>query len=169
MRIFQQNKDKWLGKWLDALFSTYPAESAFFFRNTIDSFSNPVGATLKTGLTDLYDALTAPRFNPEATRKILEPVVKLRAVQEFTPALALGFIYELKAIVSAGSQLSGQEKEVVFSRIDTAMLYAFDLYMENKKIIYTLRASQARDNVRQLLIKKDLICELPEIDPELAR
>lgn len=169
MNILQQKREKWLKKWLEAVFSSYPSESALFFRNTKDAFSNPVGATLKTGLTTLYDALAEPNFDPDAAKKGLEPVVKLRSVQEFTPAKALGFIYELKTIMHSGTESPPAEIREVFSRIDMLMLMAFDLYMENKKIIYSLRASQARNNVRQLLIKKDLICELPEIDPELTK
>lgn len=169
MGILQQNREKWLKKWLDTVFATYPAESVPFFKNTADAFANPVGATIKTGLTSLYDVLAEPQFDPDTAKKALEPVVKLRAVQEFTPTQALGFLYELKTIMGAGAESPREEKDEVFSRIDAAMLMAFDLYMENKRTIYSLRASQARDNVRQLLIKKNLICELPEIDPELAK
>ncbi len=169
MGIFTQNREKWLRKWIEAAFASYPAESALFFRNTKDPFSNPVGQTLKTGLTDLYDILTAPAFDENAAKKALAPVVKLRAVQDFTPAGALGFIYELKTIMRSGNENPRREINDIFSRIDTLMLIAFDLYMERKQAIYALRANQARNNVRQLLIKKDLICELPEIDPELVK
>lgn len=169
MGILQQKREKWIGKWLDSVYSTYPSESARFFKDTKDPFSNPVGATLKTGLSDLYDAITGSGFDPDAAKKALGPVVKLRAVQEFSPAAAVGFIFELKTILQHGAGLPESETGEMFFRIDAVMLMAFDLYMENKKTIYTLRASQARDNVRQLLVKKDLICELPEIDPELTK
>lgn len=169
MSIFKQKRKKWLEKWMAAVFSTYPAESVIFFKDTKDAFANPVGATVKTGLTEVYDVLVAPRFNHENAKKALGPVVKLRAVQEFTAAEALGFIFDLKTIMRSGPEDPETEISDIFARIDQLMLMAFDLYMENKKTIYSLRASQARDNVRQLLIKKDLICELPEIDPELAK
>ncbi len=167
--MFPQKKEKWVKKWVDAVLSTYPPESALLFNNTTDPFANPVGATLKTSLSNLYDSLTASQFNTNNAKQALQPVVKLRAVQDFSPAEALGFIYELKTIINSDPDISHEMTTDVFSRIDQAMLMAFDLYMENKKIIYTLRANQARDNVRQLLIRKDLICELPEIDPELKK
>ena len=169
MGVFQQNRKRWLEKWIDAVFETYPGDSAQFFKTAIDPFSNPVGATIKTGLTELYDLIFASRFDPDAIRSAMGPIVKLRSVQEFTPSEALGFIYDLKKIIRSGSDNPARDIPDVFSRIDQVALIAFDLYMENKQTIYTLRANQARNNVRQLLVKKDLICELPEIDPELTR
>ena len=169
MGIFQQNRQRWTEKWIDAVLETYSEDSGHFFKTAIDPFSNPVGVTIRSGLTELYDLIFASRFDPDAVRSVMGPVVKLRSVQEFTPSEALGFIYDLKKIIRSGSEDPAEEIRDVFSRIDQVMLIAFDLYMENKRTIYTLRANQARDNVRQLLVKKDLICELPEIDPELTK
>jgi hypothetical protein len=167
--IFQQNKERWVKKWVDTVLATYPSESVVFFKDTSNPFSNPVGATVKTSLSRLYDALTASQFNSNLAQEALQPIVKLRSVQDFSPAKALGFIFELKNIIVAGDGISRDDISAIHARIDTSMLVAFDLYMGNKRTIYSLRANQARDNVRQLLIKKDLICELPEIDPELAK
>ena len=166
---FQNKKEKWVRQWVETVLSTYPSESAQFYCDTADPFSNPVGATVRSSLSNLYDALVAPQFNINDARHALQPIVKLRAVQDFSPSRALGFVYELKEIVVSGSDISSEAYMDLSTRIDKAMLVAFDLYMENKKTIYTLRAKQARDTVRQLLIKKDLICELPEIDPELSK
>ncbi len=158
---------------METVYSSYPAESAMFFRKTKDPFANPVGTTLKKSLSELYDVLGAGSFDPQKARNSLEPIVKLRSVQDLSPTEALGFIFELKTIIGSGigsgENHTVEEGKGLFSRIDSVMLLAFDLYMENKRKIYTLRASQARDNVRQLLLKKDLICELPEIDPELKK
>lgn len=172
--VFNENKKKWVGKWLDAAIDTYPQESARFFKDTRDPFANPVGATIKRGLDSLYDILTAPEFDREAARQALEPVVRVRAVQEFSPAEALGFLFEIKTILARGVEKRGvREKDsagdmaAIDSRIDEMLLMAFDLYMACKKKVYELRANQARDNVRQLLIKKGLVCELPDTDSEL--
>jgi len=174
--IFQENKDKWLDRWMESVISTYPAESCRFFLDTRDPFANPVGATLKKGLDDLYEALIAKDFSTDDVMLALEPMIRLRSVQEFTPAKALGFLLGIKAIMMAGlKQARTSEKAVddamaeIGGRVDSVMLLAFNIYMESKKKIYLLRARQSRDAVNKLLIKKGLMSELPDIDPELDK
>ncbi len=173
-QIFEKNKKKWVDKWVDLVIDTYPQESGTFFKETNDPFANPVGATLKRGLNELYDILVAPKFDRDAARQALDPVVRLRAVQDFSPAGAIGFLFELKRILAedlekprAREKDIDEKKAVIDSRIDESLLMAFDLYMDCKRKVYELRANQARDSVRQLLIKKGLVSELPETDPEL--
>ncbi len=173
--VFHENRDKWVEQWLDFVIGTYPAESGRFFRNTLDPFSNPVGVTLKKGIEDLYDILVAPSFDPDAVAQAVKPMVHLRAVQEFTASESLGFLFEIKKIAAAGVKKLqighkdiGESMAEFESRDDAVMLIAFDLYMASKRKVYELRSRHARDNVRQLLIKKGLICELPDIDPDLG-
>lgn len=163
---------------MESVISTYPAESARFFLDTRDPFANPVGATLKKGLSDLYEVLVAADFVPDTVVAALEPIVRLRAVQEFTPSRALGFILDIKGIMRKGIPAEGKNTSPgdkilndaineIAGRIDAALLLAFDIYLESKKKVYLLRARQARDSVNKLLIKKGLMSELPGIDPEL--
>ncbi|MGM0451565.1 MAG: RsbRD N-terminal domain-containing protein [Thermodesulfobacteriota bacterium] len=174
-QIFEENRKKWVDKWLDVVIDTYPQESGYFFKETGDPFANPVGATLKRGINELYDVLVASKFDRDAARQALDPMIRLRAVQEFSPAGAIGFLFELKRILASDLEKSrAREKDiaekmaVIDSRIDETSLMAFDLYMDCKKKVYELRANQARDSVRQLLLKKGLVSELPETDPELG-
>ncbi|MFP4572162.1 MAG: RsbRD N-terminal domain-containing protein, partial [Desulfobacterales bacterium] len=102
-------------------------------------------------------------------------MIRIRALQEFSPSEALGFIPKIKSIIKQDPAVKEQGGAAADSlgRIadnsDKALLTAFDLYMDCKKHVYNLRARQARDGVRQLLIKKELISELPDIDPELTQ
>lgn len=167
-------RDRWIAGWLDALMRTYSKESARFFKDTRDPFANPVGATLEKGIGELFDVVTADTFDSEAAKTALEPIVRVRAIQELPPSEALGFIAEIKSIIEKDCPDNNQERTVadkkrcIAGNADKAMLVAFDLYMACKKQVYNLRARQARDSVRQLLIKKGLISELPDIDPELT-
>ncbi|MBS3808674.1 MAG: RsbRD N-terminal domain-containing protein [Desulfobacterales bacterium] len=168
-------RDRWIGKWLDALMNTYPNESARFFKDTADPFANPVGAVMRKGITELFEVVTAESYDPQAAYTALEPVIRVRAIQEFSPSAALGFITEIKDIIdrdtaeAGAGQASRQDLGLIAANADRALLTAFDIYVDCKKHVYNLRARQARDSVRQLLIKKELISELPDVDPELTK
>jgi hypothetical protein len=168
--VVSSRKKSWTVKWLEAVMSSYPKETVRFLRDTADPFANPVGATLKTGIGNLFDALTADDYDDEAIREALNPIIRIRSIQEMPPSAALEFITRIKSIMaddvkfvdSGGQQLNAVRK--ISDRADRAILIAFDLYMECVKHIYTLRAKQASNGVRQLLIKKELISELPDTD-----
>ncbi|MCF8037158.1 MAG: RsbRD N-terminal domain-containing protein [Desulfobacteraceae bacterium] len=171
--IISARRQRWIEKWLDALMQTYPDESARFFKDTTDPFANPVGATMKKGITDLFDVVAAETYDPEAAHAALEPMIRVRAIQEFAPSQAVGFVTEIKSIIrrDAGGSKEGHPQAEKLQQIgdyaDRALLAAFDIYMNCKKKVYELRARQARDSVSQLLIKKELISELPDVDPAL--
>ncbi|MFW6053062.1 MAG: RsbRD N-terminal domain-containing protein [Desulfosalsimonas sp.] len=173
--IISANRDRWISKWFEALMRSYPEESAGFFKDTRDPFSNPVGAALEKGIRDLFDVVAADVFDSRAAHDALEPMIKVRSLQEFSPSEALGFIAEIKKIIKQDPAAKQQTKteaeriDRIADNADRALLAAFDIYMDCKKHVYNLRARQARDSVRQLLVKKDLISELPEIDPELTK
>ncbi len=169
--IVSSRKERWIAKWLDEVMRSYPKESVRFFRDTMDPFANPVGAALRKGVYSLFDVLAAESYDRQAARQALEPMIRVRAIQEMAPSEALGFITQIKSIMAAdikSADTYGQQAAMVRKigdHSDKALLTAFDLYMECKKHVYTLRAVQARDGVRQLLIKNKLISELPDIDP----
>jgi hypothetical protein len=169
--IVAPRKKSWTAKWLEAVMSSYPKETARFLRDTADPFANPVGATLKTGIGNLFDVLAADSFDDDAVRQALNPIIRIRSIQEMSPSAALEFITRIKSIMAddvkfMDSSPGGQPaaEKIISERADRALLIAFDLYMECVKHIYTLRAKQASNGVRQLLIKKDLISELPDTD-----
>jgi len=172
--FFAEKKTKWVKLWLDALIRQYPFEATPFFKNTSDPFANPIGSVVKDGLNALYPLLTADAPDPEKLKEALDPIIRIQAVQDFPASVALCFLPEFRQIVKTGlKRRQGETREMaemldkVFSNVDTAMLIAFDLYIACTKKLYELRATQFRNSVRQLLIKKDLIKELPEIAPEL--
>ncbi|NOY68116.1 MAG: hypothetical protein GXP53_01295 [Deltaproteobacteria bacterium] len=172
--FFAEKKVKWVSLWFDVLIKQYPFEATPFFKNTSDPFANPIGSVVKKGLNELYTLLTAEVADVEKLREALDPIIRIQAVQDFSPSVALCFLPDFRRIVESGLKREKQvtremEKhaEKVLSNIDTAMLMAFDIYVSCTKKLYELRATQFRNSVRQLLIKKDLVAEIPELAPEL--
>lgn len=173
--IVSAHRKRWTEKWLNALMRTYPNESARFFRDTADPFANPVGAAMRKGIAELFDVLAADTFDPEAAHAALEPMIRVRAIQNLEPSEAIGFIVEIKSIIEQDTDTSGktplqaERLRKIAAHADRALLAAFDIYVACKKHVYTLRARQARDSVSRLLIKKELISELPDIGPEVGQ
>lgn len=169
----KENKQNLVKQWFSIVIESYPKESAKFFKDNSDPFANPVGNTIKRSLDRLFDQVINTQMDPRVAKEALDPIVRVRAVQEFTPARALSFILGIKQIIT--KQLSSFQKEkgieiyrsAIVANADELLLMAFDIYTACKHQIYTLRINEAKQRVRQLLIKKDLICELPDSDTEL--
>lgn len=143
--LLSSKKKTILQKWTDAVLDTY--ESPGFFKKQKDRFANPIGATISDGLQELYDILLENRELDEAAAP-LESIIKMRAVQDFTPSRAVSFVYQLKGIVrqeAAGeknSEGSRASLAVFEARLDRVALMAFDLYMECRERLHRIRVNE---------------------------
>ena len=159
-------------KWRDLVISTYPIDTQRFFKREKDRFSNPVGQTIAEDLEILYDQLTKDNDIDKISRS-LDNIVRIRAVQDFKPSAAVGFVLDLKRLirkeigVDAGEDEIKDIMEALEERIETAALLAFDIYVGCRHKLYELRVSEATNQVSRLLERANLKIELPEFDPVL--
>ena len=136
-------------RWLDLIIETYPADSRKFFKNQKNQFSNPVGVALERQVDALYDTLLDDAEKNDIAA-ILEDFIRIRSVQEFTAAQAIGFILHLKQAareVLADDIRTRQlfsELLALESRIDGILLVAFDVYMNSREKIYAIKADELR-------------------------
>ena len=93
-----EKKPAILKKWFDAVVETYPNETSAFLKKQKAQFTNPVGFTLSEGTEHLFDALLRGML-PDTVSRFLDSIVRIRAIQEFTPSEAVAFIFQLKQIV----------------------------------------------------------------------
>jgi hypothetical protein len=169
-KYLTENRKKLVEKWVSAVIETYPADSLMFFKKTKDPFANPVGTTIKRSIELLYDEVLKEKMDASAVKEAMEPIIRLRAVQEFTPSQALAFVFSLKPILKEALNKYRAEKnvirflETVAANTDELMLAAVDIYGQCRDKIYTLRINQSKESLKKLLIKKELICEIPETD-----
>ena len=98
MQALLERKQVLLEKWLERTLATYPSQTLRFLKGEKDRFRNPVGHTLREGLATLLDELTG-EMDPAKIGPALESIVRLRAVQDFTPSQAVGFVYLLREII----------------------------------------------------------------------
>ena len=105
MQVLSEQKRALLEKWLERTLATYPSQTLRFLQGEKDRFRNPVGHTLREGLATLLDELTG-EMDPAKIGPALESIVRLRAVQDFTPSQAVGFVYLLREILD--EELGGE-------------------------------------------------------------
>lgn len=144
MPTLADQKQALLDKWLEQTLATYPSQTLRFLHGEKDRFRNPVGHTLREGLATLLDEITG-EMDPAKIGPALESIVRLRAVQDFTPSQAVGFVYLLREILQEES--AGGEPSAVQKRIDELALCAFDLFMKCREEIYEIKAREAQRKV----------------------
>ena len=161
----KEKKPEILKKWFDAIAGTYPGDTASFLKKQKAQFTNPVGYTLSEGMDGLFEGLLQGLL-PDEVARFLDSIVRIRAIQDFSPSEAVTFIFQLKKTVrqELGSEIMAQqgvsEELVAFeSAIDDLALYAFDLYMKCREKIYELKANEARSMTFRLLQQAHLIVD----------
>ncbi|MBU2498343.1 MAG: RsbRD N-terminal domain-containing protein [Proteobacteria bacterium] len=169
--ILAQKGTKIVNRWLALILETYPADAQRFLKKQKDHFANPVGTTLNNELEHIYKELLQG-VAPERLSLFLDRIIRIRAVQDFTPSQAISFIFRLKNIIreEAGKEIREQELLNDFmlfeSRLDEAALLAFDIYMKCKEKIYEIKANESKNQVSRLLLKAGLTCEIPSWNRE---
>jgi hypothetical protein len=159
-------------KWRDLLIGTYPIDTQRFFKKEKNRFSNPVGQTIAEDLEILYDELTGGNDSDKISAS-LDNIIRIRAVQDFRPSQAVGFVIELKKLIRNELGIRARENEIqdeleaLEEKIENAALLAFDIYVKCRQKLYELRVNEAKNQVARLLERANLIIEIPEYEPDL--
>jgi hypothetical protein len=96
MKNFLTEKKKIIvQRWTDLVLDSYGSPE--FLKKQKNQFANPIGSTISTGLQEIY-AILAEGNELGLACKPLEDIVKIRAVQDFTPSQSISFVYLLKTI-----------------------------------------------------------------------
>ena len=96
--LLEKKKETIVNQWFEQVIHTYAPDTAMFYQNQKDAFSNPVGSTTKQALTRLFNLLLELEED-KTPAAIIDPLVRVRAVQDFTPPQAIGFVFFLKPII----------------------------------------------------------------------
>jgi hypothetical protein len=152
MNLFEyleSNKRIVLEKWYNSVIDTYPIDSSKLFLGIKDKFSNPVGHSFEKVLPEIYDNIMNSG-KPAVIKESLEEIIKLRAVQNFSPGQAVGFLFLLKNTVRE-MIIKEEDLEVDLndiltfeSKIDIIVSYCFDIYMKMKEKLFEIKANETR-------------------------
>jgi hypothetical protein len=164
--LIEKNKNEIIKNWFEAAIQTYAPDTAQFYKGQKDQFANPVGNITAKGVEFLLDQLLND-FEPDAVKTYLDPIIRIRAVQNFTPSRATAFILSLKKILrdclADKLQDAAMEMELVAfeSKIDQLCLMAFDIYMACKEKIYQISANDMRSQALKAFKRAGLIADEP--------
>ena len=170
-KVLAEHRDAIVDRWVDLVIRTYPSGRAqMFFRNEKDPFNNPVGESIRKGLPQVFDRLLA-RGVDDAMAELFDPILRIRAVQEFTVNQAVEFVFYLKDIVreEAKGSLSGLEADLYTfdKRVDDLALVAFGVYMACREAVWGLKARHVKERTVNLLKKADVLAEVPEVGTDI--
>ena len=146
-------------KWNKRVLASYPKETARFLDSQQDPFQNPVGQHSLKSLQSLIDLLSDDP-EPEALRKALDPIIRIRAIQDFTPSNAVGFVFELKGLLRdlrPAIKMDVGQWQCLDRRIDDMALAAFDVFMACREKIYDLKASDIRERTYKAFARAGLV------------
>lgn len=164
--LVEEKKSAILQKWFDAIMATYPTDTSGFLKDQKDRFRNPVGHTFTEGMDKILEALIAGEgFEEEVP--FIDDIIRVRAIQDFTPAKALSFIFSLKGVVRKELEQDIEKHQIYGelmkfeSEIDELALNAFNIYVKCREQLYELRTDELKRMTFTLLKKANLMSELP--------
>lgn len=156
-----RNHDLLLKKWFKATIDTYPPESARILGKDADRFDNPVGSVTRETLEEVLHLLTS-EYTSDTLEKALDPVIRIRAVQAFSAAEAVSFIFFLKNI---GESVMDPAHTREFDRmVDQVVLAGFNRFMKCREDIFLLKATESKRRIHAAFERAGLVKELKEED-----
>jgi hypothetical protein len=166
-KIIAQKKAAIVKKWFDLTAQTYAPDTAEFIKSKTDPFANPVGGSLLSGLDGLLDQLIHD-MDPQIINSYLDPIIRIRAVQNFTPSQAVAFILSLKKALRTSLKKELRDIRILTelseleSKIDRLSLMAFDIYMQCREKIYQLSANEMKNRTFRAFERAGLVSEKAE-------
>jgi hypothetical protein len=170
--LLAQRKTAIIKNWFTLAVETYPPDTASFLKRQKDPFANPVGRTISLGLEALFNELLK-EMNHEIITSFLDPIIRIRAIQNFSPAQAVSFIFLLKKAVRENIKKEDLEEQLfnellLFeSKIDKLALIAFNIYVQCKEKIYDLKANEMRNTTYKAFKRAGLVREMPVDEPDI--
>ena len=162
--ILKGHRSVIIQRWMELIIDTYPAEGKKFLHREKDRFANPVGYAFTSGTELLFDSLISRQFSDRET-EALEKMVRVRAVQDFSPSQAVIFMFLLKKATREviAEQLSDPQLAVELLEyevdIDRLALAAFDLFMQAREKLFDIRIKEIKDRSKMLherMLRSDL-------------
>lgn len=151
-------------KWFDVINGTYAPETACFLKSQKNQFTNPVGYTFRDGMQKLLDEILQGVDFVEIP-PYLEDIVKIRAIQGFTPSQSLVFIFILKNIIAEElkddltPEIRREELPSINAKIDKIALLCFDIYVKCRERLYEIKVNEMRNLTSKYLERANQIYE----------
>jgi hypothetical protein len=153
-------KEAIAGHWLDRTARAHPSDGLLLGRQR-DPFANPVGHALSEAVHALLEGLLE-QVGPEQLRARLEPILKIRSIQNLPASEAVAFLFLLKDVVQAECAQLRQDSTLLLelielmAQIDRLALIAFDVYTHWRERVQEVQLNEIRRRVSELMSQQGL-------------
>lgn len=160
--LLAEKKGKIQKRWYQLILDTYPPEAAAFFRRNRDRFENPVGAHVSQGVEGIIDQLLG-ETEEDQVKQYIDRIVRVRAVQDFSPAEAVRVFPLLKKAIREvlRDELEDpalfKEFLALDEEIDELTLKAFEIYHSCRERLYHIKVEEWKRRMYMLLRKAGLL------------
>jgi hypothetical protein len=148
--LLQKEKATVVKKWFAQVLDSYPEDTSRFLKSEKSPFANPVGSAIREGIEGIYDALLEEDAPAASLGPFLDKLIRIRAVQDFSPSQAISFVFSLKKVVrkllkkDLRNPKIQDELTAFDDRIDRLSLLAFDHFVACREEVYELRIRELR-------------------------
>lgn len=169
----REKRDVIIQEWADRIYQTYPLETVGFMRRNPDPFTNPVAIRTMEAVRTMTGELLGDSLESDVVRPAVDDLIRIRSVQDFTPAQAVAVVYFVKTILR---ELLAKEKKLetyspellsLESKVDSLALLAMDIYTQCRDQIYQLRVKEIKKQYSQVMRLAKLTCDLTAEEPDL--
>jgi RsbT co-antagonist protein rsbRD N-terminal domain len=173
-RFLAEKKTDIIKSWFKVIIETYPADTAAFLKKQQNRFTNPVGSTIYQGIEKIFDEVLSDA-DFEKVSPFLDNIIRIRAVQDFTPSKAVSFIFSLKGVIlqeleeNKITDIAAEELRALDDKIDALALLTFDIFMRCREKIYEVKSNELRNMTFRLLQRANKLDEAKEENPEPRR
>ncbi|MDL1970286.1 MAG: RsbRD N-terminal domain-containing protein [Candidatus Desulfofervidaceae bacterium] len=165
--LLKERRSAILEKWYHLLLDTYPSMTSKYLKKQKDRFLNPVAYEFREAMGGIYQALLQDVDDSELIF-LLDRIVRIRAVQDFAPSEAIGFVFSLKRAIreelgkDVGKNGLANELLDFESKIDRLSLLAFDVYVRCREQLYEIRIKDIKNRISGLLKATGLVYEIEQ-------
>lgn len=169
-RLLEEKKPELVKQWFQSIIHSYPENTATFLNAQKNQFANPLGHTFRTEAERILDGLLQNKPFEEIQQS-MDGIVRIMAIQDFTPSQAMFFAFQLKDVVRGAAESLSYDDLVVDllrfeTKIDQLVLMGFDRYMKFREQVWELKADTIRNRTHKILEKTGLWRDLSQVEED---
>jgi hypothetical protein len=154
--ILGEKKEAIVKRWLENTTASYAPETSAFLNRGKDRFANPVGHALRAGTRAIFESILDGMETDRICRH-LDDIIRIRAIQDFSPSQAVSFVFLLKKAVRVELGKEAEDPRLLAelteldADIDRIALLAFDVYTKCREQLCEIRVSEIKRSVAAVM------------------